>query len=212
MRAYENALGNAPKIEFGASQTKPGTVAAAVALYFASHAYRSLALETQRQRRRTLEKFREEHGWRDFGDLRKQDVMKLLSGKTPYVAKNFIKALRALIAATIEAGLREDDPTAGIRIRLPASPGFKDWPEDAIERFEDAYPIGTRERLAFDLLLWTAQRRGDVIRMGRQHIDKDGFLHIRQAKTGAEFPIPVAPQLRASIEACPHNNLTFLTT
>src|SRR5262249_2388423 len=57
----------------------------------------------------------------------------------------------------------------------------------------------------------TAQRRGDVIRMGRQHI-RDGVLQVRQAKTGAVLDIPVHPDLQAIIEATPGEHLTFLTT
>lgn len=48
--------------------------------------------------------------------------------------------------------------------------GFRTWNKDDILAFETRHPIGTRERLALALLLCTAQRRGDVVRMGRQHI------------------------------------------
>ena len=61
------------------------------------------------------------------------------------------------------------------------------------------------------LLLFTAQRRSDVIRMGRRHI-RNGVLQVRQAKTGAVLDVPVHPDLRAIIEATPGERLTFLTT
>jgi integrase len=60
-------------------------------------------------------------------------------------------------------------------------------------------------------LLYTAQRRGDVIRMGRQHVRED-VLHVRQEKTGAMLAIPLHGELRAIIEATPGEHLTFLTT
>jgi integrase len=34
------------------------------------------------------------------------------------------------------------------------------------------------------LLLYTGQRRSDVVTMGKQHIDKDGAIHLCQIKTG----------------------------
>jgi hypothetical protein len=40
----------------------------------------------------------------------------------------------------------------------------------------------------------TAQQRGDVIRIGRQHI-RDGVLTVRQQKTGVTLAIPVHPDL-----------------
>ena len=61
------------------------------------------------------------------------------------------------------------------------------------------------------LLLYTGQRRGDVIRMGRQHI-RDGVVHVRQQKTAIELAIPVHPTLAASITETPADHLTVPTT
>src|SRR5262249_55082193 len=59
--------------------------------------------------------------------------------------------------------------------------------------------------------LYTAQRRSDVVRMGRQHI-RDGVLTVKQQKTGVELPIPVHPHLQAVLDATPSQHLTFLIT
>ena len=48
--------------------------------------------------------------------------------------------------------------------------------------------------------------------MGRQHIDKNGAIHVRQLKTRAELTIPVHPALAAIIAETPGRHLTFLTT
>lgn len=110
-------------------------------------------------------------------------------------------------AVAITAGL----PTIGIRVKLRASTGFKTWPEDAIAQFEARHAIGSKARLAFGLLLYTAQRRGDVIRMGRQHI-KDGFIRVAQQKTGTVLEIPIIRELREILAAHPvGHHLTFLT-
>jgi hypothetical protein len=61
MAAYDAAL-HGVRVELGASRSKPGTVAAAVAGYFGSMAFAGLAEGTQRERRRILERFRAEHG------------------------------------------------------------------------------------------------------------------------------------------------------
>jgi integrase len=61
------------------------------------------------------------------------------------------------------------------------------------------------------LSAYTAQRRGDVVRIGRQHI-RDGVLTIRQQKTGAMLAIPVHRELAAIIAATPAGHLTLLTT
>jgi integrase len=102
------------------------------------------------------------------------------------------------------------DPTIGVkRLDTPKSDGFEPWSEDDIAAFEARWPIGSRERLAFALLLYTSQRRSDVIRMGPQHIE-NGRIKVRQAKTGKRLAIPVHPALREAIDAHPSDHLTFL--
>src|SRR5262249_58562497 len=80
-------------------------------------------------------------------------------------------------------------------------------------QFDAQYVMGSQPRLAVALLLSTGQRRGDVIRMGRQHI-KDEVLTITQAKTGTMVAVPVHPELRAVIDASAgvNANLTFIVT
>src|SRR5262249_29175008 len=55
-----------------------------------------------------------------------------------------------------------------------------------VNAMRSARALGTRARLAMELFLNTAQRRGDVVRMGPQHIRDDPehgpILHVRQQK------------------------------
>jgi hypothetical protein len=120
-------------------------------------------------------------------------------------------ALRALTRHAVLIGLRVDDPTTGVRAPKFRSAGFYSWTENDIASFEAKHPIGSRVHLALALLLYTAQRRADVIHMGRQHI-RDGLIHVRQRKTGATLAIPLHPELRAVLDATPTDHLTFLTT
>ena len=215
-RAYEAAKagGTAPRIEIGAARTKPGTVAAAVALYFQSMAFGNLAPGTQRDRRRVLEHFREAHGDDRFALLERKhvDAMLLEKSATPHAARAFIKALRAVAGVAIMAGLRDGDPTQGVRVKARDTGGFRTWTEEEIAQFEAAHPIRTRARLAFALLLFTAQRRGDIIRMGRQHV-RAGFIAVRQQKTGAGLQIPLHEDLQEILAAHPAStSMTYLTT
>ena len=108
-------------------------------------------------------------------------------------------------------GRLKEDPTAGIKNLSSKTEGFRSWTEDDIAKFERRFPIGTRERLALELLLCTAQRRSDVVRMGRQHI-RNGAIEVMQKKTGTKLAIPIHPNLQAALDAAPSNHLTFLTT
>ena len=80
--------------------------------------------------------------------------------------------------------------------------GFKDWSDVEIKLFTDHYPIGTRERLALELLLCAAPRRSDVVRLSPEHVLSGRLVYV-QKKTGAEINIPLLPQLQAAIEAVP---------
>jgi integrase len=208
----DRTIAQMARLEIGVSRSNPGSVAAAVTTYFGSMDFGNLADATKRDRRRILERFRESHGELNFARLERKHVEIILSemSATPHAAKSFLKALRGMVAVALRAGLSEADPTAGIRVKVRASAhGFRTWNEDDIAQFEAAYPIGSRERLAFGLLLYTGQRRGDVIRMGRQHI-RDGLITVRQAKTGATVEIPILPELHLAASGAEH--MTFLTT
>jgi integrase len=110
------------------------------------------------------------------------------------------------------AGLRADDPTLGLhRPKAKNRGGIYTWTDSDIAKFESTFPVGTRERLALALLLETAQRRGDVVRMGRQHIRGD-VIDVVQSKTGKALQIPISPALAAVLSTLPHDNMTFLLT
>jgi len=129
----------------------------------------------------------------------------------PESANGLLKILRVLMKHAVDTGLRQDNPARDVLSIRVKSDGFHSWTEDEIAQFEATHPIGSRARLAFALLLYTGQRRSDVVKMGRQHI-RDGMLHVKQAKTGAEFWMPVLPQLQQIIDASPVNQSTFILT
>ena len=82
------------------------------------------------------------------------------------------------------------------------SEGYHTWTEAEISRFESRWPIGTRERLAHAILLYTGLRRGDACALGRQHI-RGGVITIRTEKTGQLVTIPLLPELARIIAANP---------
>jgi integrase len=111
----------------------------------------------------------------------------------------------------ISIGLREDDPTVGVKALKVKSDGFHSWTEGEISQFVNTHRVGSRERLAFDLLLYTGQRRSDVVRMGPQHI-QDGAIEVRQEKTGTIVRVPIHPELQRSLDAVTTGHLAFLVT
>jgi integrase len=208
--AYQAALATAPA-PIGAGRTPPGSLSAVLVAYYGSQSFRGLSAGTQALWRQILERWREQDGNKPLALLPKDYIVRRLDGMKPHAARNWLKATRHLMAYCLDHGLIRHDPTAGIKRKLPRSGGHHTWTEEEIGLFEAHHPVGSKARLALALGLYTAQRRGDVIRMGRQHI-KDGVLSVTQEKTGARLAIPVHPELQAVLDATPSGQLTFLTT
>jgi integrase len=210
MAAYEAAKMAVPK-PVGINRSKPGSVSAAIAGFYTSLEFRSLAPGTQSMRRAILERFRAEYGTWPMATLPQKFVVVALSKMKPFAARNWLKSIRALCQFAVAQEMCPADVTQGIKLPKVKTDGHHTWTETEIEQYEAAHPIGTKARLALALPLYTAQRRGDVIRMGRQHI-RDGMLSVRQGKTGAALAIPVHPALQVVLDATPSGHLTLLVS
>jgi integrase len=71
------------------------------------------------------------------------------------------------------------------------------------------WPIGTRQRVWLDVLLYTGLRRGDAVRFGRQHV-RDGVGSIKTEKTDTTVTLPILPVLAETLAAGPCGDLTFI--
>jgi hypothetical protein len=68
----------------------------------------------------------------------------------PGMANLTVKAMRRLFAYAIKKELRNDNPFVGIESYKLGT--HHTWTDAEIAKYEAVWPIGTRERLAFDLL------------------------------------------------------------
>ena len=212
MEAYETALAGQP-LQIGSARTQPGTVRALAVCYFNSPDFRSLRPSSQAIYRGIIDRFCIQYGDNRVANLKREHVVKLMAARAerPVAANSLRKVLRAVMKHAVEIGLRADDPTRDVKAIRVKSDGYHSWNDDEIAQFEKRHPIGSLARLALALLLYTGQRRSDVVRMGPQHI-RNSVLHVRQEKTGIELAIPVHPTLTSVIAETPTHHLTFLTT
>ena len=211
--AWYHAASTGQPIQIGASRTSPGTTNALIVAYYSSAEWKLLAPITQLNYRGILERFRAKHGDKPFAQLEGHHIRKMMDAMadTPAAANRLLRMLRIVSRFGVERNWRRDDPTLSVRPIRYKTEGFHTWTEEEIAQFEACWALGTRERLALDLLLYTGQRSGDVRLMGRQHIN-DGYIKVKQAKTKATLDIPIAPPLTASLAAYQTNHLIFLAT
>lgn len=212
--AYQAARSGTPNHEgAGADRTKAGSINALAVAIYVSAEWQTLAPATRKTYRGIIEQLRSEHGDKMVRALDVEVCHRLRDRKaaTPAAANNLIKVLRWTLAFAVTRGMIATNPAEKVKPLRVHSDGFHTWSESEITKFEARWPIGTRERLAFDLFLYTGQRRGDVRRLGRQNLTNDR-LTLRQEKTGAWLVLPIHPALAASLATVPSSQLTFLVT
>jgi integrase len=207
------ANGERTTIGIGADRTKAGTLNALAVAYYTSSDWLLLSKTTQATYRGIIDRFRKLNGEGDFKALRAGDVRRLLDARasTPAAANNLLKVLRAMMKFALDRNMIAADPTYGVKPLRYATDGFHTWTDAEIEAFDARWPLGTQERLAKDLLLFTAQRSSDVRVMGLQHV-RAGVVKVKQQKTGTVLEIRLHDALRASLDARATNQLTFITT
>lgn len=211
-------------------RTFPGSIGELMARYCAAPSRLGPTQTTQKKVRAVLEKFSEPRRDWPVADLRfehidaileKRREKKIVKGRPEggvEAARKLRKELIRLFDFGIKTGMMTLNPAAqSSQIKVAAgerSTGFYTWTEKDIAQYRDCHALGTRARLAMELMLWTDQRRIDSIHLGRQHIS-GGRIAIRQTKTGKELSIPVAPQLLEAIVAMPPGSsspMCFLLT
>jgi integrase len=208
--AYAAALGEQSAEPAERKATLPGSFRALATRYFASPQFLSLSATSQINYRRAIDRFLVEHGHRRVDQMKREHVDAVLGkfADKPGAGIILLKRMRTLLRYAMEIGWRDSDPTAGVRAFKSVE--IHTWTESEIDQFETRWAIGTKQRLAFDLLLYTGQRGGDVARMARPTAGEK--IRVVQQKTGAPLTITVHPELLRSLEACPSGQLAAIVT
>lgn len=209
MEAYE-AAANAAKPEIGAGKVLARSVGALTISWLQTAEVRDVKPITRKAILRLVDWLQEHHGHRLVADMQRPHVDKLLAkwSDRPSDHNRMLSVLRRLLTHAVVLGWIKTNPVVGFKKRKLAGT-YATWTEEQIAAFETRWAIGTTERLAFDLLLWTGQRSTDVRAMGRQHIE-DGRIVVRQSKTGSRIDIPIAPALRTSLALVAADQVLFL--
>lgn len=197
----------------------PGSLKALTVEYFSSDEFKELDDLTKVQRRRRIEGLMssEVEGTEIIvGDLPVSQLLPkhIKSIRDMYKGrKTQGNAVLCDLNRIFDLAIEEDvpyveiNPVKGVRKLKHKTKGHHTWTPAEIEKFENKYPIGTRERLAFALLLYTGQRQSDVIRMSADMVDSDNFITLIQHKNRNRCPqeisIPILEELKNIIDKTP---------
>lgn len=190
-----------------------GTLAWLVARYQDSIAWTQLAPITRQHRAAIFKRILANNPTADYEAISRQHIMQGIDDRRdrPNAARHFLDCMKGLFKWAVDAEFVKANPCAGITVQKPRSEGFHTWTEEEVSRYEERWPLGTRQRVWFDVLLYTGLRRGDAIRLGRQHV-KGGVAQLIANKNGAALDIPILPPLARSIAAGPVGDMAFIVT
>jgi integrase len=217
---------------------KPGTLRWLCQQYLASSSFNGQAGQTRRLRRAALDWVCQQQFGKEkaadlpFARMEPKHVATLRDKKTgPGAANGVTHALRALFTWAVLPDYRHatNNPAAVVSLLASKNPdGFARWTEEDVALYEARHPLGTKARLALDLLLYTGVRRSDLVRLGPQmerwftetladgsEVQTQKLLFAE--KKGRErivkrHELPILPPLRRSIDATPIGHLVYLTS
>ncbi len=207
--------------------TSPGSLRWLIEGYYESGNFRRLGASTRRARRGILDDICAETdkngvkaGDVAHGLFTPKQIRKLRDRKMdlPEAANGRVKALRQVWewACGEDEGHATENPAAKVKYLKSKNPGgFHKWTIAEVHQYMARHPLGTKARLALDLLLFTIVRRSDVVKLGPQ-MEWNGRILFRETK-GAdhvvkEHEMTILPALRASIDATPSGHLSYLAT
>jgi site-specific recombinase XerD len=191
--------------------------------YRETGAWAELAASTRRQRENIMLHVLKESGAKPYAAIGQANIVAGLDrrSKTPAAARNFLDTMSGLFEWAAERKHVRTDPTAGAEgPKRKKGNGFPAWTREDIETYRKKWPLGTRQRVWLDVLLYTGPRRGDAAIIGRQHEkdirNPDGsvsrVVQFKTEKSGelVTVTLPILPALQRTLDIGPTGELTWV--
>jgi integrase len=214
--AYKAALEQRPVIR---PRSAPGTIDDALPRYYESMKFKQGGEGWRKDRRRILEAFRAEYGRFEVREFEPHLIDRILAKKLEQRVINGRKVGGSAAAVRLREQLLlffkwaakqklvAENPVEDADTPAHKGSGFYRWTEGDIAKFRKHWALGTKPRLALELMLWTGTRRGDARLLPPP---RNGRFVGNAGKTGKEFDMPVAPPLTKAIEAMAAVGMTTL--
>lgn len=190
----------------------PKTIGALIISYQQSASYIELRETTKRGYQTRLEAIRAKHADKSLSGLTADRIQRKIL--EPYAGKpgarlDTLKKLRILINHARAIGWLQNDPSHGIK--RPKTGSIRSWTDTEILQYEERWPVGTKQRLAVSLFLYTGQRISDIHRMTWADISRS-TIAVTQQKTGTKLDVPLHLELRRILLDTTRKHITILNT
>lgn len=208
--AYAAAMaGDAVKPE--PKRDEPGTIGALIASYKASGAFTGLGNGSKPGYMSRLEQIRIDHGHRAVAGLNKDRIETFILdplADRPGAALDTLKKLRLLFKHAMSKGWLKHDPSTGIK--RPKVGEIRAWTDAELAAYERRWPIGSKQRTAYALMLNMGTARIDTHLLTWHQVD-DGACY-RRHKTGVAVDMAVSEDLEQALAATPRKHVCVLVT
>lgn len=204
----------APRVQPGRERIIPGSVADLISRYYSSPDWLGGMNDQSRHKARAIiDRMRENLGDAAANSITYAECAAILAkmADRPHAANRFRKLMRRVWDEGMRLGMVATNPWALTKGMREDGPGFHCWTEAEIRQFQNHWPVGTRQRLALELMLLTAQRGGDARTLGPQHRKGDVF-ELVQGKTRKPLVLQIVPELATVLDATPSGHLAYLVT
>lgn len=175
-----------------------------------------LSAATRKQRENIMRPILAENGDAPYTAITRKSVTGGLEKRkdTPAQARNYLDTVRGLFEWAVKADHLSEDPTEGVKApQRKDTEGFKAWTESDVEKYEQHWKEGTRQRVWLRVLLYTGVRRGDAVLLGKQHV-RNGILTFYTEKGRDKRLIEVnrriEPELEIALAQGPTSDLAFI--
>jgi integrase len=185
------------------------TVAGLADQFERSPEFASLAMGTQKLYTSTLKRIREQLGKFPLHSVQRRHVREVVDNRlSGNGARNaFLAVVGVLFTYGRNHELCDNEPTKDIRSFKIGQ--HEPWPDDLLTAGLKA--DHDRTRLAINLLYYTGQRIGDVVKLKWTDI-RDGVVYLTQQKTGTPLAIPLHSSLSRELERTPRRGETIIST
>ena len=181
--------------------------------YRKTGSWQALSPATRRQRENIMLHVIKISGQEQFGAITSNHIVAGLDRRadTPSAARNFLDTMRSLFRWAKGRGHVRSDPTTNVKPpKRRRNAGFAAWTQEDVNAYQERWPLGTRQRVWLDILLYTGLRRGDAAMLGNRHVSEDGIISILTEKTGTPVAIPMLTVLQRSLLAGPRGTEAWI--
>lgn len=216
MQAYFDALATLDGVKAPPKTPREKTFFWLVDQYLRSEEFKRYDELTKADKRGVLNRFCQTAGELPYAAYRQEDVERSRDKRssTPGAADKLVKYLRVMFKWAIAKKHASHNPSTGVAKINTESEGWHTWTPAEVDIYRKRHEIGTKARLALELMLNVGARISDAARIGRQH-EAEGWLKFvawknRNKKTRKTIECPITRDLSAALGATPTGAMTYL--